>query len=108
MYLLESLKLVFIIFLFSPFVAAFILFILPAHKINFIKQVSGVLSFAILFLSLFFLAFYNPLPVTAFQFVYNFEYLPFFNFNYKVGLDSISIVFIILTTFLFPLCIYIS
>lgn len=103
-----SLKWFFILFLFSPFISAFILFFLPSHKLRFIKQLSGALSFLILFFSLFFIAFYNPLPITAFQFVYVFDYLPFFNFNYKIGLDSISIVFVILTTFLFPLCIYIS
>lgn len=43
-----------------------------------------------------------------FQFVETYNLIPFVNFNYIIGLDGISLFFIILSTFLINICILIS
>ena len=45
---------------------------------------------------------------TTFQFVHKLGWIPFYNINIYLGIDGISIFFILLTTFLTPLCILIS
>ena len=43
-----------------------------------------------------------------FQFVHRFEWIPDFNIAYHVGIDGISLFFVLLSTFLTPLCILAS
>lgn len=43
--------------------------------------------------------------ITSFQFVSYFFWLPILNLNFKLGIDGISIFFLLLTTFLIPLCL---
>lgn len=43
-----------------------------------------------------------------FQFVEYYQWLPEFNINYHVGIDGISLFFVLLSTFLTPLCILAS
>ncbi len=48
-------------------------------------------------------------PTTAdFQFVEKFEWLPQFNIAYHMGIDGISLFFVILSTFLTPICVLAS
>nr|AVK39542.1 NADH dehydrogenase subunit 4 [Paralemanea sp.] len=42
---------------------------------------------------------------SSFQFFYTFDWLPLFNLYYTVGIDGISLFFIILTTFLTMMCV---
>lgn len=44
----------------------------------------------------------------AFQFVEQVAWLPGFNINYKMGIDGISVFFVLLSTFLTPICILAS
>lgn len=45
---------------------------------------------------------------TTFQFVHKLGWIPFANIDIYIGLDGISIFFILLTTFITPICILIS
>ena len=67
------------------------------------KYVALFISLANFLLSLY-LWFIFDNTVSEFQFVENREWIPGF-VNYKVGVDGISILFIILTTFITSLCI---
>ena len=46
--------------------------------------------------------------VGSFQFVLNFFWLPLLNLNVSLGIDGISLFFILLTTLLIPLCLLAS
>ena len=97
--------LLFIIFLFIIFL--FILFLIPSYKIVFLKQFSLAFSIVIFLLSLVLWLLFNN-QSNEFIFVYHISWISFFNIYYSLGLDGISIFFIILTTFLIPFCILIS
>ena len=67
------------------------------------KNLALFVSIANLILSLYlWFMFDNTKP--DFQFIENYEWIAGFA-NYKVGIDGISILFIVLTTFITPLCI---
>ena len=42
---------------------------------------------------------------TGMQFVESVEWMPVFNISYSVGIDGISLILVVLTTFLVPLCV---
>ncbi len=44
----------------------------------------------------------------AFQFEENFAWIPVFNINYHLGIDGISLLLVIMTTFLAPFCVLAS
>jgi NADH-quinone oxidoreductase subunit M len=67
------------------------------------KYVALFVSFANFFISLYLWYIFDP-NITDFQFVENRSWLPGF-INYKVGIDGISILFIVLSTLITPLCI---
>ena len=59
------------------------------------------------FLSLY-LWFYFDTSTAEFQFVEKLNWMPDFNFSYHVGVDGISMLFILLTTLLTPICVLAS
>ena len=67
------------------------------------KYVALFVSFANFFISVYLWYIFDP-NITDFQFVENRLWLPGF-INYKVGIDGISILFIVLSTLITPLCI---
>ena len=84
--------------------AIFILFAKPSNaKYQSIKYVALFISLANFLLSLYLWYIFDKTSVD-FQFLENREWLAGF-VNYKVGVDGISILFIILTTFITPICI---
>ena len=84
--------------------AFFILFAKPSNaKYQSIKYVALFISLANFLLSLYLWYIFDKTSVD-FQFLENREWLAGF-VNYKVGVDGISILFIILTTFITPICI---
>jgi NADH-quinone oxidoreductase subunit M len=73
--------------------------------VNAAKWISLVVTLGTFALSLVMLAQFDP-NVTGFQFV---EDAPWFaGLHYRMGVDGISVLFVILTTFLMPLCIIAS
>ncbi len=84
--------------------ALFILFAKSSNaKYQSIKYVALFISLANFLLSLYLWYIFDKTSVD-FQFLENREWLAGF-VNYKVGVDGISILFIILTTFITPICI---
>ena len=82
----------------------FIIFIKSSNKTNqSIKLIALFTSFANFLLSLY-LWYQFDNSIYQFQFVENKKWLIGL-INYKVGVDGISILFILLTTFIIPLCI---
>ena len=84
--------------------ALFILFTKSSSgKYQSAKYVALFISLANFLLSLYLWYIFDKNSVD-FQFVENREWLSGF-INYKVGIDGISILFVILTTFIIPICI---
>ncbi len=84
--------------------ALFILFTKSSNEVNrSSKYVALFISFANFLLSLYLWYIFDKTSVD-FQFLENREWLVGL-INYKVGVDGISILFIILTTFITPICI---
>ena len=83
--------------------ALFILFGRSSSKYNAAKYISLFVSLANFILSLYLWYLFDKAN-SGFQFVEERAWLEGF-INYKVGIDGISILFIILTTFITPLCI---
>ena len=81
----------------------FIFFNKPTEENKTIKYVALFISFLNLILSIY-LWFVFDYTQSSFQFVENREWILGL-INYKVGIDGISILFVILTTFVTPLCI---
>ena len=88
-----------------PAIGAFFIFFVKSNnkKYQSSKYVALFISLANFLLSLY-LWFIFDNTVSEFQFVENKKWIAGF-VNYKVGVDGISILFIILTTFITPLCI---
>ena len=83
--------------------ALFIFFTRSSSKYQSSKYVALFISLANFLLSLYLWYIFDKSNVD-FQFVENREWLSGF-INYKVGIDGISILFILLTTFVVPICI---
>ncbi len=83
--------------------ALFIFFARSSSKYQSSKYVALFISLANFLLSLYLWYIFDKSNVD-FQFVENREWLSGF-INYKVGIDGISILFILLTTFIVPICI---
>jgi NADH:ubiquinone oxidoreductase subunit 4 (subunit M) len=107
-----------------PFFSLLFLSIIPRKFLNFIKIFSLCSSLFIFFFSLILYFIYDPfyrynykflLTITNKDFIFkdlfleiDLQFRNFFYFfdgiNYIIGIDGISLLFIILTTLLFPLC----
>ena len=83
--------------------ALFIFFARSSSKYQSSKYVALFISLANFLLSLYLWYIFDK-SIVDFQFVENREWLSGF-INYKVGIDGISILFILLTTFIVPICI---
>nr|YP_010620205.1 NADH dehydrogenase subunit 4 [Dipterosiphonia australica]WAX04241.1 NADH dehydrogenase subunit 4 [Dipterosiphonia australica] len=94
--------------LFFPLCGLFFLLIfIPDTKKNLIKVFSLLITSITFLISLFlWINFYES--TSQFQFFTTYTVIPFFNINYTIGLDGISLFFILLSTFLINLCVLIS
>jgi len=110
----------FVCILITPLIGVFILFGLSFLRFNInyrlvfiklLKQITFLISILIFLFSIILWFNFNSLDA-KFQFIYNIlEFtLPFTNtiYMYIVGVDGINLSFIVLTTFIFPLCILFS
>src|SRR5210317_1440657 len=86
-----------------PVVGSLFLLFSKDKNANTGKYVALFTSFVNFLISIYLWYQFDP-TTSSFQFVENKEWLKGF-VNYKVGVDGISILFIILTTFITPLCI---
>ena len=97
--------LVFIIVL--PLIGTFFLLFVPASNHDLLKSIALNTSCFTYIISLFLWVFFNK-SISSFQFVSKLLWIPFLNLNFSLGIDGISIFFILLTTLLIFLCILIS
>ncbi len=102
----KSCYLLFFIIILLFFFIITILF-LPKKYIIIIKQLSLFYSLLILGLTLILWVSFNN-ELGNFVYVIHLPWLDFFNIYFSIGIDGISIFFIILTAFLIPLCILTS
>ena len=90
-----------------PLLGTLFLLFLPNSNQKLLKSVALNFSCATFVLSLFLWIFFNK-SIGTFQYVSSFFWIPFFNINFSIGIDGISMFFIILTTLLIPLCLLAS
>ena len=86
-----------------------IFFLLPISSYNhfLLKNVTLNVSCFLFVISLFLWVFFNK-SMGSFQFVSKLLWIPFLNFNLTLGVDGISLFFILLTTLLIFLCVLVS
>ena len=89
------------------FIFILIIMLIPSEKVELIKQFSLFSSLFIFILTLILWIFFNN-ELGNFIFVSHIPWLSNFNIYYSLGIDGISIFFIILTAFLIPICMLIS
>jgi len=90
-----------------PLLGVFVLSFIGSSEKRLIKFVSLNFSCVTFLLSLFLWVFFNK-STGIFQFVSTFSWIPFLNLNFVIGVDGISLFFILLTTLLIPLCLLAS
>lgn len=83
------------------------LLFIPSSKKKTLKTVALNFSCFSFIGSIFLWGFFQKCE-SSFQFVLKFFWLPSLNLNFVIGVDGISLFFILLTTFLIPLCLLIS
>ena len=114
--LLSVYNLLFIsILVYLPVLLGFVIILVPSYKINLLKKISFWGTTLIFLISLLLLLGTNIIGINVtntsnsffdFQILSSLVYL--FNIQYLIGIDGISILLIILITFLIPLCILIN
>jgi len=77
---------------------------IPKHQLFLIRSVGITTSFCAFFISLFLWIFFDE-SVSKLQFVEEFVWLSSFNIHLIFGIDGISIFFLLLSTFLIPICL---
>ena len=100
-------KNILIFILLFPIIGIILLLFIPSRQEKLLKIIalnSACLSFSG---SLILWGFFQK-SIGSFQFVSNFFWLPLLNLNISLGIDGISLFFILLTTLLIPLCLLAS
>nr|YP_009118104.1 NADH dehydrogenase subunit 4 [Malawimonas californiana]AJF22855.1 NADH dehydrogenase subunit 4 [Malawimonas californiana] len=87
-----------------PLFGIIILLITNNENLQIIRLTSLTVSLVTFILSIFLWVLFDN-TTSKFQFITKFELIPYSNINFSIGIDGISIFFIILTTFLIPLCL---
>ena len=85
----------------------FFIFLIPKHQSFLIRFVGMFFSFFSFFFSLFFWIFFDD-SISKLQFVEEITWISFLNIHFFFGIDCISLFFILLSTFLIPLCLFSS
>ena len=87
-----------------PIISSFIILLLPAKNSNLIRYIGTFTSFFVFFMSLLLWLFFDNNYV-RFQFIFNSTWVSSLNLNFSLGIDGISLFFVLLTTLLIPLCL---
>ena len=91
----------------SPLIGFLILLFSPKHNEKFLKLTAFISSSIAFLLTLLLWGFFDK-KLGIFQHVVQFFWWPALNLNFTLGVDGISILFLLLNTFLIPLCILCS
>ena len=90
-----------------PLFGSFLLLVTPFQNKPVLKSI--VLNFSCLtFISSLFIWVFFDKSVGTFQFTEKFLWIPILSINFPLGIDGISLFFVILTTMLIPLCLLAS
>ena len=90
-----------------PLLGSIILSVIPDSRIRLIRGIGLCTSLITFLYSLFFwIQFDNS--TAKFQFVETIRWLPYPNIHFYIGIDGISLFFVVLTTFLIPICILVG
>ena len=92
---------------FLPIFSSILLLFLPNKNTNLIRSVGLSTSFLTFFISLFLWVFFDR-SYPRFQFIFDFIWISPSNLNFSLGVDGISIFFVLLTTLLIPICLLAS
>lgn len=93
--------------IFIPLVGAVIVLFIPKSKVQLIRNFSLLVSSFTFLVSLVLFRWYHFEPsAKIFQFVMRREWIREWGINYTIGIDGISLLLILLTTFLTPLVIW--
>jgi NADH-quinone oxidoreductase subunit M len=85
--------------IFAPAVGALLIAFIPSHRVKDIRYAAlGVAAVTFVLSLVLALAFDNT--ESGFQYVQELSWIPFFGIEYKVGVDGISLVLVLLTTLL--------
>ena len=90
-----------------PVIGILLLCFIPAREKTLLKLVALNASFLSFIGSLLLWGAFNK-STGFFQFVAQFSWFPILNLNFSLGVDGISLFFLLLTTLLIPLCLLIS
>lgn len=77
--------------------------ILPANRVDVIRTFALGLSSATLVIGLLSCLSFNK-TMAGFQFTNRIDLLPQYNLSFTLGADGLSMVFLLLTLFIFPIC----
>ena len=88
--------------LFLPLAGGLLLLLINKEKENLIRWFGLGISVIVFIISLFLYAGFD-ISNSDFQFVYKYLWIPNLNISYHVGIDGISLLLILLTTFITPL-----
>jgi NADH-quinone oxidoreductase subunit M len=88
--------------IFSPLVAAIITAVLPSEKSQRWWTLAATTAIAVLSLPLY--SRFNP-DTHLFQFAEHHAWIPALHVNYTLGIDGISLLLVLLTTLIMPLCV---
>ena len=91
----------------SPLVGMCLLLPIPSWNKKLIKKITLIFSSISFLLSLYLWVNFNK-SIGCFQFVNSVSWGKYLNLSFTVGIDGISVFFLILTTLLIPLCILVS
>lgn len=90
-----------------PLIGVFSLSIIPSSNKKLLRYIAFSCSCATFIISLFLLVFFNK-SIGTFQFVEKLLWVPVLNINFPLGVDGLSIFFVVLTTLLIPICLLAS
>ena len=90
-----------------PLLGSVVLLFIPSSNKNVLRFVALNFSCLTFILSLMLWIFFNK-SLGTFQFVDKYLWIPLLNINFPLGVDGISLFFILLTTFLIPICLLTS
>ena len=90
-----------------PLLGALLVLAIPGSRIRLIRSIGLCITLITFVYSLLFWVRFDN-STAQFQFVETIHWLPYSNINCYIGLDGISLLFVILTTFLVPMCILVG
>ena len=91
-----------------PFLAFIIILLIPKNNFLLIKRLSLIFSIIILFYCIELFIILNIMQIKGGFIKSNLNLSFFFNIDYNIGIDGISILFLLLMSILIPICLLVN